>query len=85
MKYQEALEAMIEGKYVAREAWKEQHKYCVLMPGMPFVWLIQTIPNPNAGVWMGTVEDQKAEDWTAITHDDVKPVTVTPVVPSQAA
>jgi Protein of unknown function (DUF2829) len=85
MNYQEALEAMIEGKYVARESWKDQAKYCVLMPGMPFVWLIQTIPNPNAGVWMGTVEDQKAEDWVSISNDDIKPVEATPVTSSQAA
>jgi len=66
MKFAEALQGMLDGKYVAREGWHAECKYCVIMPGMAFMWLIQTIPNPNAGVWMGMVEDLLAEDWVVV-------------------
>ena len=37
-----------------------------IMPGMTFMWLIQTIPNPNAGVWMALIADFLADDWKVI-------------------
>ena len=66
MKFTEALQAMLEGNYVARECWHNEAKYCVIMPGMTFMWLIQTIPNPNAGVWMALIADFLADDWKVI-------------------
>lgn len=66
MTFTEALQGMLDGNYVARECWHNEAKYCVIMPGMTFMWLIQTVPNPNAGVWMGMVEDLLADDWKVI-------------------
>ena len=66
MNYNEALQKLIEGQFVARKGWAEERKYCVIMPLMPFVWLIQTQPNPNAGVWMASVADFQADDWELV-------------------
>jgi hypothetical protein len=75
MQFNDALQAMLAGKYVARAAWDAEAKYCVIMPGMTFMWLIQTIPNPNAGVWMGMVADLLADDWKVIEKiESPKPV-----------
>lgn len=71
MKFAEALQGMLDGKYMGRPAWQAEAKYCVIMPGMEFIWLIQTIPNPNAGVWMAKVEDMLADDWVVVEKVEV--------------
>lgn len=71
MKFVEALETMMEGEYVARECWHADAQYCVIMPGMAFIWLIKTVPTPNAGVWMGSVADLLADDWKVVDSVEV--------------
>ncbi len=83
MKFMEALQAMQDGAYVARKVWHADAKYCVIMPGMTFIWLIQTVPNPNAGVWMGMVEDLLSEDWMAVEKGSI-PKQALPQVPPAA-
>ncbi len=67
MKYIEALDQLVAGHYVARKTWFAEAQYCVIMPGMAFIWQIKTQPQPNAGVWMATVEDMLSEDWEVIS------------------
>ena len=67
MTFEEAVKALIAGNYVARDVWATTAEYCVLMPGMTYIWKILTQPNPNAGNWLPLVEDLKATDWAIIT------------------
>ncbi len=77
MNFTEALQQLVDQKYVQREAWTDG-SYLALMPGMQTVWKIQTVPNPNAGNWLPLVEDMLATDWKAYE----KPV---PVVTPETA
>ena len=63
MKFFEMLDALSQGRYVARESWNESGEYCILLPGMQYIWKILTKPTPNAGNWLPLVEDLNAEDW----------------------
>lgn len=63
MNFQEALHVLKHGKYVSRPGMIETGEFLVLFPDMPFVWKIVPMPNPNAGVWFGKVEDLDANDW----------------------
>ncbi|MDP4145590.1 MAG: DUF2829 domain-containing protein [Bacillota bacterium] len=72
MLFAEALKALHEGEYLAREIWTGA-EYIVHMPGMQYLWKILTQPNPNAGNWVPLVEDMIAEDWKIIQQ--VQPAT----------
>ncbi len=63
MLLQEALKALECGQNVRREAWPESDGYLALMPGMTHVWKIMLVPNPNAGNYIFSLADLKADDW----------------------
>ena len=66
MKFVEALEALQDRKFVARESWNESGEYICLMPGMQSIWKILTLPNPNAGNWLPLMNDLLADDWKVV-------------------
>lgn len=66
MLFSEALEALKEGKNVARESWLENDGYLALMKGMKHVWKIIPHPNPNAGNHVFSVEELSADDWKVV-------------------
>jgi uncharacterized protein DUF2829 len=70
MTYEEAFQDMLTGEYVARTAWDQDGKFCVIMPGMEFMWQITSNP-VNAGVWMATIKDHLAEDWKVISRTEL--------------
>lgn len=76
MKFVEALDALLEGKYVQRKEWRNIGEYIVLMPGMSHIWKIITQPQPNAGNWLHTLADLLAEDWEAFSHSREIPAAV---------
>ena len=63
MLFTDALAALQNGLYAARGAWDSTGEYCVLLPGMPYIWKILTQPTPNAGNWLPTLADLLADDW----------------------
>lgn len=72
MKFNEAIQALLEGKQVVRESWGSATGYLALLPGMPTVWKILTQPTPNAGNHLFLVEDFLAEDWKVEDHKPVE-------------
>ena len=66
MLFQDALNALLEGKYVTRNAWDATGEYVVLLPSMQYIWKILTQPNPNAGNWLPLVSDLLADDWKIV-------------------
>lgn len=68
MLFMDALKELHEGKYVSRAAWDKSGEYCVLLPGMQYLWKIMTIPNPNAGNWLPLISDLEADDWKCVSH-----------------
>src|SRR5580700_11820730 len=81
MKFSEAVENLVQGKYLTRPEWQKTGEYVALMPGMPHIWKILTQPAPNAGNWLHTLVDLLAEDWLVLDKVDV----VQPVAPAQPA
>jgi hypothetical protein len=73
MKFTDALEALMAGKYVARAAWDATGEYVVLLPGMLYIWKILTQPNPNAGNWLPLVADLNADDWKVVQKVEAVP------------
>lgn len=63
MLFAEALQELKAGKSIARESWKEEEGYLVFMKGMKHIWKIITLPNPNAGNHILSVEELDADDW----------------------
>lgn len=63
MKFEEALNALKEGKSMCRAVWSLEDGYLQIMPGMEYVWKIILKPNPNAGNFIFKVEDFSASDW----------------------
>ena len=72
MLFMEALENVIEGKYVTRNAWDSTGEYIILLPGMPYIWKILTQPQANAGTWTPLVADLEADDWKIVSCDRQK-------------
>jgi len=66
MTFDDALKALLAGKYVARTSWDNTGEYIVLMPGMQYIWKILIQPNPNAGNWLPLVADFEADDWKVV-------------------
>lgn len=65
MLFSDALISLLEGNYLTREIWKDKNEYCVVMPGMQYIWKILTSPTPNAGNHVLSIDDLLAEDWQA--------------------
>lgn len=67
MLFAEALQALKEGKNVAREVWQEADGFLALMRGMKHIWKIIPHPNPNAGNHILSVEELEADDWKVLS------------------
>jgi hypothetical protein len=64
-KFEEARAKLKAGSHVLRKSWNDG-SYIVLMPGMPLIWKIITLPSVNAGTWMATMDDMEADDWMTL-------------------
>ena len=73
MLFQDALKLLLDGKYVSRNAWDVSGEYCVLLPGMQYIWKILTQPNPNAGNWLPLISDLLADDWKELSKVEFMP------------
>ncbi len=73
MKFLEALEALERGECVVREKWAHEEGYLKYMMGMTSIWKILIVPAPNAGNYLFTMEDYKAEDWKLKPTSDYAP------------
>lgn len=71
MLFAQAVEALKEGKKVARKGWVEQEGYLVFLPGMNHVWKIITSPAPNAGNHIFSVNELSADDWEIVDGSNV--------------
>jgi hypothetical protein len=65
MLFSDALAALNKGQYVTRTGWNDG-SYLILLPGMPYLWKVQTQPAPAAGNWLPMNVDLLADDWQAI-------------------
>jgi hypothetical protein len=63
MLFNEALEALKEGKHIRRALWSKEEGYLVLLPGIRTVWRIQSIPNVTAGNHLFLSDEFQASDW----------------------
>lgn len=63
MLLQEAIELLEAGESVCREVWSLEDGYLQFMKGMTHVWKIVLHPNPNAGNYIFSKDDLKANDW----------------------
>lgn len=63
MLFSEALYHLEKGFPMRRSIWTAEDGYLSLMPGMKYVWKILLLPNPNAGNFIFSVEDFRADDW----------------------
>ena len=66
MNFQEILKELNEGKCVRRTSWPMKDGYLKRMLGFNTVWKVLTVPAPNAGNYLFTVEDFEAIDWLVI-------------------
>jgi len=63
MLFQDALKLLVEGENLVRACWKPEDGYLTLLEGMKHVWKIITVPGPNAGNHIFSVEELSADDW----------------------
>lgn len=63
MNFEEAAKHLEDGEYVQRSAWSSTGEYLVALPGIPHYWKITTQPAQNAGIWVFTREEHRAEDY----------------------
>ncbi len=77
MLFNEALDLIIKGKFLSRNAWDKTGEYCILLPGMQYIWKILTQPTPNAGNWLPLVADLLADDWKVIEAIPIPPAAIT--------
>ncbi len=66
MLFMEAIKAATENKFVSRTAWDSTGDYLSALPGMPYIWIIKTQPQPNAGNFLPLVADMLADDWKIV-------------------
>lgn len=66
MKYQEAVDLLIAGKYVTRPAWKDSNGYLVFLPGLTHFLQVTTQPKSNVVPWAADIESSSANDWIEI-------------------
>jgi hypothetical protein len=80
MLLQEAIEQLELGKSVRRAAWPMSEGYLKLLDGVSHIWKIVTTPTPNAGNYIFSHEDLKADDWCdlgSINSIQAAPIEVT--------
>lgn len=70
MLFSEALDNLEKGFPMRRSIWTAEDGYLSLMPGMKYVWKIVLLPNPNAGNFIFSVEDFKADDWEMFVESE---------------
>jgi hypothetical protein len=70
----DAIELLEAGENLCREAWKLEEGYLSFMQGMTHIWKIMLHPNPNAGNYIFSKEDLKANDWKIFELPDPTPV-----------
>ena len=66
MKYQDAVELLIAGKYVTRPTWNESNGYLVFLPGLTHFLHVTTQPKPAVVPWAADVENSSVNDWEQI-------------------
>ena len=72
MLFNEALDGLIEGKYVTRTAWTDG-SYLVFLPGMMSIFKITIQPTVNVGNYLWLTVDFKADDWQVYSKRDEVP------------
>lgn len=72
MLFQQAVDALMDGKYVGRTTWTDG-SYLVFLPGMQSVFKVVVQPAVNVGNYLFTVADFKADDWQVFTKRDEVP------------
>lgn len=63
MLFQDALKLLMESENMVRACWAETDGYLTFLQGMKHVWKIITVPGPNAGNHIFSVEELMADDW----------------------
>lgn len=66
MKYEEAVQLLLSGKYVSRIAWQSQNGYLAYLPGLSHFLQVVTQPSPNVTAWAAEIDSSNAEDWIEI-------------------
>lgn len=66
MKYQEAVELLVAGKYVTRPSWNDTNGYLVFLPGLTHFLHVTTQPKPTVVPWAADIESSSSADWEAI-------------------
>ena len=63
MKFMEALQHLLEGKYVQRPVWKQTGEYLVSLPGFAALMKARVQPSPGFAQWGPLTEDLLADDY----------------------
>ena len=82
MLWNEALDALKQGKMVTRSFWAEEKKYLALMPGMVTIFQVMNKTNANVANWLPTIPDYDATDWDFVEMVYSPPAQLT--APSEA-
>ena len=69
MNFQEALELLKAGEHVVRREWADTDGYLTFLEGMNHVWKIITVPGPNAGNHIFSVDELSADDWELLGYN----------------
>lgn len=72
MLFENAINALMEGKYVARTTWTDG-SYLVFLPGMQSVFKVIVQPTVNVGNYLFLVADFKADDWQVFSKREEVP------------
>ena len=71
MNFQEAGEALDQGKFVSRTAWHDQVSYLVALPGVVNYLRVNIQPKPEVIPWAANRIDGRADDWFVIEREDL--------------
>lgn len=66
MKYQEAVELVVEGVYVRRKLWETTNSYLAHLPGITNLLRVNLQPKPEVIPWAVNLEDSLAQDWEEV-------------------
>lgn len=66
MKYQEAVELVVEGVYVRRKLWQSTNSYLAHLPGITNLLRVNLQPKPEVIPWAVNLEDSLAQDWEEV-------------------
>lgn len=69
MVFNEAVEALISGKYVSRESWqKDDASYLCFLPGIGNFLKVTVQPKPNVVPWASDIDAATANDWIIVNN-----------------